>query len=164
MNEGLTRFRQQALQRWRAFAPRERRWLIAALVVVAMFLVWSLFVQAAWRTLNEAPVQLDRLESELQRMQRLGAEARELRSAAPVSTAAAGMALQSATSRLGSSGKISLQGERATLILTGASPEALRSWLTEARSAARARPLEAQLVRAPAGYSGTVIVSLGTAP
>ena len=164
MNEGLTRFRQQTLQRWRAFAPRERRWLIAALVVVAMFLVWSLFVQAAWRTLNEAPVQLDRLESELQRMQRLGAEARELRSAAPVSTAAAGMALQSATSRLGSSGKISLQGERATLILTGASPEALRSWLTEARSAARARPLEAQLVRAPTGYSGTVIVSLGTAP
>lgn len=164
MNAGVATLRHQATQRWRAFAPRERSALLAALTAVVVFAVWSLFVAPAWRTLREAPAQLDRLDADLQRMQRFAAEARELRSAAPVSSAAAGMALQSATSRLGSSAKISIQGERATLTLIDAPPEALRAWLIEARSAARARPLEAQLKRAGSGYGGSVIVSLGSAP
>jgi general secretion pathway protein M len=114
--------------------------------------------------LRAAPAQLDQLESQLQGMQRLAAEAQELRAAAPVSTAQAAEALQSATTRLGGTAKIALQGERATLTLTGTPPEALRNWLIEARSAARARPIEAQLMQAPSGYSGSLIVSLGTAP
>ena len=39
--------------------------------------------------------------------------------------------------------------------------DALRGWLGEARSAARARPVEAQLVKAATGYSGSITVSLG---
>ena len=42
----------------------------------------------------------------------------------------------------------SLQGDRATLTFTGVPFEALRDWLGEARSAARARPIEAQLLKA----------------
>ena len=39
----------------------------------------------------------------------------------------------------------------------------LRALLVEARSAARARPIEAQLTRTPAGYSGTLVFHLGDA-
>jgi len=164
VSEAQPNIRELALQRWRGFAPRERRGIATALLVLAVFVFWSLFVQPAWRTLRAAPAQLDQLESQLQGMQRLAAEAQELRAAAPVSTAQAAEALQSATTRLGGTAKIALQGERATLTLTGTPPEALRNWLIEARSAARARPIEAQLMQAPSGYSGSLIVSLGTAP
>jgi general secretion pathway protein M len=164
VNEALLKLRQPLLTWWRALAPRERRAASIALWVLVLFALFSLFVQPAWRTLRAAPLQLDQLEAELQRMQGLAAEAQTLRGAAPVSAAQAAAALQSATARLGSSAKLSLQGERATLTLTSAPPEALRAWLTEARSAARARPIEVQLAQAPTGYSGSLIVSLEAAP
>ena len=56
-----------------------------------------------------------------------------------------------------------MQGERAVLTLQGASTSQLRDWLAEARSGARARPVEARLTRAAQGYSGTVVVALGGA-
>ena len=79
-----------------------------------------------------------------------------------MSPAQAAAALKSATDRLGDKARLSLQGDRASLTLNGVSPEALRGWLLEARSAARARPVEAQLTRGPQGYSGTLVVSLGS--
>lgn len=163
-NPGLATLRQQLVARWRAFAPRERRALAAAAALLALFAVWSLLVQPAWRTLSEAPTQLDLLDAELQRMQRLAAEAGELRAATPVSAGAAALALQSATTRLGSSAKIVIQGDRATLTLTGSTPEALAAWLLEARSAARARPQEAQLARSGSAFTGTITVAIGSAP
>jgi len=163
-NDAMAKLSQPVLAWWRALAPRERRGASIALWVLVLFAAFSLLVQPAWRTLRAAPLQLDQLESELQRMQGLAAEAQSLRGAAPVSPAQAAAALQSATARLGSSAKLSLQGERATLTLNSAPPEALRAWLIEARSAARARPIEAQLAQAATGYSGSLIVSLEAAP
>ena len=49
----------------------------------------------------------------------------------------------------------------AVVVLTGVSGEKLRSWLGEARSGARARPVDAQLTRGPQGYAGTILVSFG---
>jgi general secretion pathway protein M len=164
LNDTLLKLSQPLRVGWHALAPRERRAASIALWVVVLFAAFSLLVQPAWRTLSAAPRQLDQLDAELQRMQGLAAEAQTLRGVAPVSAAQAAAALQSATTRLGSGAKLSLQGERATLTLTGAPPEALRAWLIEARSAARARPIEAQLAQAAAGYSGSLIVSLEAAP
>ncbi|HEX6363118.1 MAG TPA: type II secretion system protein M, partial [Albitalea sp.] len=56
---------------------------------------------------------------------------------------------------------IAFQGDRATLTLSGVSGEALREWLGEARSAARARPVDVQLTRTGSGYAGLVVVTLG---
>lgn len=158
----LAQRREQARQYWKSRAPRERRalTLLGALLLVA--LVWWLFVQPAWRTLHETPAQLDQLEAQLQQMQRLAAEAQSLRGVAAVSPAQAIAALKAATERLGDKGRLSLQGDRASLTLNGASPEALRGWLVEVRSAARARPVEAQLTRSGAGFSGTLVVQLGS--
>ena len=126
-----------------------------------LFLGWSVLVQPAWRVVRAAPAQLDQLDRQLQQMQAAGAEVQALRAVPPVSPAQAAVALKAATDRLGDKAKLSLQGDRATLTLIGVGPEALRAWLNEARSGARARPIEAQLQRAAQGYSGTIIVSLG---
>ncbi|MBC7717600.1 MAG: type II secretion system protein M, partial [Pseudorhodobacter sp.] len=73
-------------------------------------------------------------------------------------------ALKTASERLGDSAKLVMQGDRATLTLTGVNADALRAWLQEARSTARARPVEMQLVRNPRGFSGTLVVTLGGTP
>jgi len=156
--------RQQAEGWWRGRTPRERQAVIVIVLVLVLFAVWSLFVQPALRTTREAPLQLDRLDAQYQQMQRVATEATALRGASRVSPTQAAAALKAATDRLGSSAKLALQGDRATLTLNGVNAEALRAWLNEARSGARARPTDAQLTRGASGYSGTIGLTIGGAP
>jgi general secretion pathway protein M len=154
-------WRQQAHARWRSFAPRERLALALGGALLALLLAWTVLIAPAWRTVRAAPVELDRLDTQLQQMQRLATEARSVQGAAPVSAAQAVEPLQRATERLGGRGAIAFQGERATLTLTGVSGEALREWLVEARAGARARPVEVQLNHGAEGYSGVVVMTVG---
>ena len=160
----LLSLRQQLAQRWAALAPRERVALGSALFVIGAFVGWLALIQPAWRSVRSAPKLLDQLDVQLQEIQRVAAESRELRAAAPVSAGQAAEALKAATARLGETGKIALRGDRAVLSLSNASSEGLRAWLNEARSAARARPVELQLQRSPQGYSGNVTVNLPGTP
>lgn len=153
--------RAEASQRWAALPPRERLGVGLAGIAVGIALVWMVGIAPALRTLREAPAQIDALDLQLQAMQRMAADARELRGAAPVPATQAAQALKSATDRLGDKGRLNVMGDRATLTLNGVTGEALRAWLTEARGGARARPVEAQLTRGPQGYTGTLLVSLG---
>lgn len=146
--------------RWRALAPRERRGLGIAAWVVGAFLLWALAIGPAWRTVRAAPAQLDQLDAQLQGMQRQANEARELRAIAPLGASQAAAALRASSEALGSAGRLQVVGDRATLTLTGINGTQLRDWLAEARSAARARPLEANLTRGPQGYSGSIVVAL----
>ena len=149
---------------WRARAARERQALAIGAVALLVFLVWLVFVQPAWRTLHAAPLEIDALERQIQQVQAAAEEVKALRAVPPVSPPQAAAALKAASDRLGDRARLSLQGDRAVLTLTGVDAEALRAWLTEARSAARARPMEATLARAAQGYSGTIVVALGGAP
>lgn len=160
---GLATLRQQADAWWRGRSARERQALLLVALVLALLLVWSTLVRPALTSVRAAPAQLDQLDAELQQMQRVAAESAALRSTAPVSAAQAGLALKAASERLGDRGRLNLQGDRATLTLNGVGPDALRGWLTEARSGARARPVEAQLQRGPQGYNGTITVALAGA-
>lgn len=164
VTEAMTQAMAPAARWWAARSTRDRRLLGLAGTVLVLFITWSLAVQPAWRTLQVAPAQRDVLDGQWQAMQRLAAEAKELRAAPPVSIEQSSAALRAATERLGDQGRLALQGERAVLTLQGASTSQLRDWLAEARSGARARPVEARLTRAAQGYSGTVVVALGGAP
>jgi general secretion pathway protein M len=149
---------------WRALPARERRLIRVALAVSVVGLLWLVAVQPALQTLRSAPATLDAAEAQLQAMQRLAAEAGELRATPPVNPEQAAAALQAATARLGEQGRLSLQGDRAVLTLNGVGTSALRDWLAEARSGARARPVEASLMRGAQGYSGTLVLAIGGAP
>lgn len=147
-------------ERWRALAPRERRLLALAAAVAGAFVLWAVAVAPAWRTARTAPLELERLERQWQQMQRLAAEARELRATPAVSATQAVAALQASTARLGDAARLTLAGDRATVTLAGVDGAQLRDWLAEVRSGARARPVEAQLVRGPEGYAGSVVLAL----
>lgn len=156
----LAALRAQAASKWRLLAPRERRMVLAAGLLVSVALVWMVLVRPAWRTLQEVPKQIDVLDLQLQQMQGFAAEARLLREQPRVNAAQADEALRAATSRLGPQARLSIQSDRATLTLNDVPGAALASWFGEVRSAARARPLEAQLTHNPNGYSGTVVLGL----
>lgn len=155
--------RQWALVRraWQGLPARERGLVALASSVLGLYLLWALALQPALHTETTAPQTLAALEAQVQTMQNQAAEAAELRAAPSVNREQATAALKAATERLGDTGKLSLQGDRAVLTVTNAGTAALRDWLAEARSGARARPLEASLSRAAAGYSGMVVVALG---
>jgi general secretion pathway protein M len=156
--------RAQAGQFWRSRAPRERLLIGGGAVALAVLLVWLIAVQPALRTLRETPAELDRLDSQWQQMQVAAAESAALRSASPVPPAQANEAVRAATERLGGKGKIALQGDRAVLTFSGLPFDALRNWLGEVRSAARARPVEAQLLKGASGYSGSITIALAGNP
>jgi general secretion pathway protein M len=157
----LAAARTELTARWRALAPRERRMLGIGLGLLAVAIVWWIAVQPAWRALRDTPAQIDKLDAQLQQMQRLAAESKELRGAPAVSPEQSAAALKAATDRLGERARLTLQGERATLTLTGVDSARLRAWLAEARSGARARTIDAQLTRGAQGYQGTLVVALG---
>jgi general secretion pathway protein M len=150
--------------RWQGLTLRDRRMLMLAAVVLLAFLLWLFAVQPALRTIGAAPTQLDALDGQLQTMQRSASEAAQLRAAPPVNAAQAQAALKTATDRLGERGKLALQGDRAVLTLKDVGTAALSDWLAEARSGARARPVEATLSRGAQGYSGSLVLTIGGAP
>ena len=149
---------------WQGLAVRERRMLGWAAVLICLALLWWVALQPAWRTLASAPLEHERLDAQLQQMQREAAEAQQLRALPPLPADQAAVALRAATDRLGSKARLVLQGERATITLTGVGSGALRDWLNEARAGARARPVEANLTRSPRGFNGNVILALGGNP
>jgi general secretion pathway protein M len=149
---------------WKQLGTRERALVTAAVVVLGLALLWWVGVQPAWQTVRNTPARLDALDAQTLTMRRLAAEARELRQSAPPPATQAALALKAASERLGAGAKLSVQGDRAVLTLEGVDPGALRSWLAEVRTGARARPLEAQLMQSGPGFSGTVTVVIPASP
>jgi len=161
---GVASARAQAGQLWRSRAPRERQLIAGGAVALALLVVWLIAVQPALKTRRETPAELDRLDLQLQQMQLAAFESAGLRSASPVPPAQASEAVRAATERLGGKGKVALQGDRAVLTFSGVPFEAVRNWLGEVRSAARARPVEAQLLKGASGYSGSITITLSGNP
>ncbi|MDD2545386.1 MAG: type II secretion system protein GspM [Burkholderiaceae bacterium] len=139
------------LARWKALAPREQTLVLAASGLVALALLWWLALAPALQTLRDAPARHARLDSQLQHMQALQAEALQLQAAPRTRPGDAVAALRSTlTQRLGTTAQLQIGGDRATVTLQGAPAEALAQWLAQARSNAQAVPVEARLTRSPA--------------
>ncbi len=167
LTAALTSALTSAGARWAGLGVRERRLLLVGGGVLVAFLLWTLAVAPALRTLRSAPAQLAAAEAQVQHMQALATEAASLRAVAPVPMAQAQAALSAATGRLGEAAKLSLQGERAVVTLKGIGSEQLAAWLGEARAGARARVVEASLRQTQPGqpgvYDGSLTLALGAA-
>jgi len=161
----ISAWRRVATQRWQSLAERERVMVAVAGAVLAVSLLWWVGLAPALRSLREAPAQIEALDMQLQEMRRLAAETRDLRALPAIAPAQAQAALAAAAQRLGDKARLSPQGERAVLQVTHLSGEQLGAWLAEARVSARARVVEAQLVRTPQGdYAGSLVLALGVRP
>jgi general secretion pathway protein M len=147
-------------QRWQALSARDRRIASTLAWALGLVLLWFIAVVPAWRSVTTAPARLDAIDKQLQQMQRLAAETATLRALPPVGGLQSQSALKAATDALGPAARLVLGGDRATITFTNASGTQVRDWLAEVRSAARVRPVEANLTRGPQGYSGNVIVQM----
>lgn len=155
--------RQRGQAAWATLATRERRLLTAALAVLALALLWGVGLGPALQTLRSAEAQQRALDLQLQTMHALAAEAASLQALPRIKSSDSRKALeQSVRQRLGASAQIAVQGDRATVTLKNASPEALTQWLVQARNNARAIPLEVRLTRntAAMGWDGSVAFAL----
>jgi general secretion pathway protein M len=151
--------------RWRALPSREKNLVRLAVVLVLGLLVWQLSLKPAIATLRTADAQARVLDAQLQQMRAAQAQAQTLQKQPALDFDEASRALTATTQQtLGSAAQLSMVGERASVTLKNASPDALADWLTQARLNARSVPLEARLVRTatPGGvtWSGTVMMGL----
>ena len=159
----ITDTREQLQARYAKLDARERQMVVVIGGLLAFLLVWLILVRPAWNTLETAPGLREQADAQLLQLQAISSEAKQLRALPPVPQSVAEQVLKSATDDLGGKAKIAVQGDRATLSVTGINGEDLRTWLIKARGGARARPVEANLTRAGDGYNGTLVVAIGSA-
>lgn len=153
---------QMVRTRWAALAPREKVMVAAGAAVVAFGIVWLIFIGPALSTLRTAETQRRTLDSQLQRMAALRTQAQAMQSQPKASREESVRQLELAVrQRLGTSARLQVAGDRATVTLTGTPADALAQWLAQARTAAHALPAEAHLVRNGAGtWEGSLVLAL----
>ena len=168
----------QLRQRWEALAAREQRLVLGAALVVGAALLWWIALGPALSSLQLAKIQHPQLDKQLQEMQSLKAQATALAAMPKVSVEDARRTLESSLKQtMASSAQMVMVGNRATVTLKAASPDALAQWLLQARINARAVPTEVRLVKTaspspqpgaapaavavnPGRWDGTVVLNL----
>lgn len=135
-------------QAWNHRNPRERTLLTLGSALVALAALWSLGLSPAIQTWREAPDRQAQLDGQSQNMLQLIAQVQELKKTKPITRSDAVQWLEKSVAELGPNAKISVQGDRATLSLVAATPEALSKWIGMARELAMSLPVQAQLKQA----------------
>jgi general secretion pathway protein M len=158
MNAGI-----EALHaRWTALAPREKLMVGAAAAVVLIAIVWMIAIGPALSTLRSADEQRRALDTQLQRMVALQAQAQSMQAQPRQNRDEALRQLELSTrQRLGTTGRMVISGDRVTVTLTATPADALAQWLTQARVNAHALPGEAHLTRDSGGaWEGSLVLAL----
>lgn len=151
--------------RWTGLPGREKNLIRLAVLLVLAFLLWQFSVAPALATLRSADAQAQALGAQLQRMQAMQSQVQAIQKQPPLGFDEAVRALTAATKQtLGTTAQLGVAGERASVTLKEASPDALAEWLVQARLNARSVPVEARLVRGatPGGtaWNGVLVMGL----
>ncbi|KQT14044.1 type II secretion system protein GspM [Ramlibacter sp. Leaf400] len=147
---------------WAGLAPREKMLAGGAAALVLLALLWWLGIAPALAVLRASDQQHQSVDAQLARMRALQQQAQSLQSQ-PKQNQDESMRLLEASvrQRLGTGARMAVAGDRVTLTLAGTPPDALATWLSQARVNARAVPVEARLTRgAGGGWDGTLVLSL----
>ena len=146
--------------RWAQISPREQRLVRAALALLALALVWFVALRPAIATLRTAQIQGPQLRAQLQDMLQLQAQAQMLQAQPAAQTQDSKSMLEAALPTLGTTARMSLTGDRATVTLDGSSADDLAQWLTQARLNAHARPLELHLTQSEGLWKGSIVLQM----
>lgn len=156
----------QALRlRWNTLSAREKLGVSLAAFALGLAVLWWVLLAPALKTLRSADTEHRRLDTQLQHMQRLQAQAQVLKTQPRTNRDDAVRALeQSVKQQLGGGAQLNLGGNQATLTLKGVAASALAQWLVQARVNAHATLTEARLQRSalatPAAWDGTLVLGL----
>jgi general secretion pathway protein M len=150
-------------ERFDALALRERRLLLIALGLITAALLWWIALKPALLTYQNSQAAHASLDAQLAKMQTLAQDAQTLKAAPRMNGGQARVWLENASKKLGKA-VVSAQGNRLQISFVGASPEALASFLTQARSAAQLVPVQAnwQLAGSTALWDGTAVFEVAT--
>jgi general secretion pathway protein M len=150
------------LARWNRLAPREKLLVAATIGLLTLLIVWLIAVRPALGVVRSAAQQHRILDAQLQQMRSLQQQAVALKAQPKLGHDEALRLLElSLRERLGTTARLAVNGDRATITLAGTPADALARWLTQARVDARALPSEARLARNTGGlWEGTLVLSL----
>ena len=150
------------LARWQGLAPREKLLVAATIGLVAIVLVWLIAVRPALGVVRSAAQQQRVLDAQLEQIRGLQQQAMALKAQPKIGHDEGLRLLElSLRQRLGTTARLAVTGDRATITLAGTPADALARWLTQARVDARALPSEARLSRNAGGlWEGTLVLSL----
>lgn len=151
--------------RWIRLPGREKNGIRLAGLLVLAFLLWQFSIGPSLATLRSSNAQSKALGLQLQAMQAMQVQAQAVQKQPPLGFDEAVRALTAATKQtLGASAQLVLAGDRASITVKEASPDALAEWLAQARLNARSALIEARLVRAstPGGpvWNGVLVMGL----
>ena len=151
--------------RWARLPGREKNGIRLAGLLILAFVLWQLSIKPSLATLRTADAQARALGMQLQAMQAMQLQAQAVQKQPALGFDEAVRALSAATKQtLGASAQLVLAGERASITVKDASPDALAEWLSQARLNARSALVEARIVRAstPDGavWNGVLVMGL----
>lgn len=151
---------------WARLSAREQWALRLASCALGGLLIWSVGLAPALKTVSSAPAALQALDTQASAMQQMASQAAGLKQrAAPARAADAARLLEAAVQqRLGPGASLSSNGDRATVTIQAAQPDALTQWLAQARETAGAVAEQATLRRNATGWEGKVVLRLPAAP
>ncbi|MCZ2497276.1 type II secretion system protein M [Xylophilus sp. Kf1] len=149
--------------RWALMSPRERYLSSLAASAVGILLVWAIALAPALKSLQKSQAQRLVLDSQLQQMMALQTEARQLAAQPRLGREAGLRALRESVAALGAGAQMQTSGERAVVTLQAVPAVAVANWLGQARTDARAIPVEVRLVRSPARASANASGSASAA-
>jgi len=130
---------------WEQRNPREKLLLITGSALVVLAALWGVGLSPAIQTWREAPVRQAQLDAQSQKMLQLTAQVQGLKNTKTITRSDAVQWLEKSLAELGPDAKISVEGDRATLRLVAATPQALSNWIGMARELAMSLPVQAQL-------------------
>lgn len=148
---------------WQALTIRERRWVLMVSAVLVLILLWFIALLPALDTLRKGESQHRELDAQLETMRVLAAEAAQLQALPRIGADDRRRALDASVAQhLGSAAQLAVAGERASVTLKNVSPQALVQWLEQARSSAKATPVEVRLnlSTSRSGWDGSVVLIL----
>lgn len=140
--------------RWALMSPRERYLSTLAASAVGILLVWAVALAPALKSLQKSQAQRLVLDSQMQQMLALQAEARQLAAQPKIGRDAALRGLRESVAALGTGAQMQSSGERAIVTLQNVPAATVAAWLGQARTDARAIPVEVRLVRSPVRTAG----------
>lgn len=154
------------LARWHALSAREQLALRGTAILLALILGWQVLLAPAWRTLRQADTQQAGLQSQLQRMQTLQAQAQALQDQPRLGREQQLRALELTLAPLGVAARLDHQGGQAVVTLQQLPPTALAQWLQQLHTQARLQPAQVRLQRhaATSAWNGTLTFVLAPTP
>lgn len=126
-------------------------------------LVWWLALSPAIMTWHQAPGRHAVLDAHIEQMHALADEAQALQKMPRLGPEDSRRVLgRLVTQTLGTAGEMTVHGDRATVVLKGASAEALTALLAQTRQNARVLPVRADFVRndSRSGWDGSLVLAL----